>query len=58
MLAATMQRMARRRASRAHAAYAGRFVSENNISGRLPTEIGQLSSLVYLYSPLSLLKLW
>ena len=56
MPVAAMQSMAQGRATKAHAAYAGRDVNRNSISGSLPTEIGQLSSLVYLYGPLSLLK--
>ena len=51
MLVAAMQSMAQGRARGAHAACAGRNVKQNSISGSLPTEIGQLSSLGYLYSP-------
>ena len=42
------------RASSAHVACAGRYLSQNNISGMLPTEIGKLSSLMDLCDLLSL----
>ena len=41
------------RASGVHTACAGRGVHQNHISGSLPTEIGQMSGLVYLYGPFS-----
>ena len=31
--------------------FAGRYVYENQITGSLPTEVGNLGSLGYLYSP-------
>ena len=58
MLVAATQSMAQGRARGAHTACAGRYVYQNSISGSLPTEIGQLSSLVRLYGPLPLLGLF
>ena len=51
VLVAAMQNMACKRASIAHTACAGRNVVQNSISGSLPTEIGQLSGLLWLYGP-------
>ena len=48
MLVSAVQSMARRKARGAHTACAGRYVYQNSISGSLPTEIGQLSSLEQL----------
>ena len=53
MLVAAVQSMTCERARGAHAACAGRYAYQNSISGSLPTEIGQLSSLEQLYGPLS-----
>ena len=58
VLVAAMHNMACGRASRAHTACACRAVQENSISGSLPTEIGPLSSLVYLYALSLSLGLW
>ena len=58
MLVAAIQSMAWGRASGAHTAYTGRYVTQNSISGSLPTEIGMLSSLVILYGPLLCWGLW
>ena len=51
MLVAAIQSMAWGMAGRAHTACTGRSISENSISGSLPTEIRLLSRLQKLYSP-------